>query len=107
MLRRREIVGNRPDRNKRKSASLPLARGVRVRGNHLLDALPIPDYGRLFPHLERAAMKLGDVLYEPGVKLPYVYFPTTCIVSLLYVMENGASAEIAIVGNGGIRGGWV
>ncbi len=49
-------------------------------------------------------MKLGDVLYEPGVQLRYVYFPTTSIVSLLYVMEDGASAEIAIVGNEGILG---
>ena len=49
-------------------------------------------------------MKLGDVLYEPGVRLRYVYFPTTSIVSLLYVMEDGASAEIAIVGNEGILG---
>ena len=49
-------------------------------------------------------MKLGDVLYEPGVKLKHVYFPTTSIVSLLYVLENGASAEIAIVGNEGILG---
>ena len=49
-------------------------------------------------------MGLGDVLYEPGVQLRYVYFPSTSIVSLLYVMENGASAEIAIVGNEGILG---
>ena len=49
-------------------------------------------------------MDLGDVLYEPGVKLRHVYFPTTCIVSLLYVMADGASAEIAIVGNEGILG---
>jgi CRP-like cAMP-binding protein len=49
-------------------------------------------------------MNLGDVLYESGAKLRYVYFPTTCIVSLLYVMEDGASAEIAIVGNEGILG---
>jgi len=72
--------------------------------NHLLAALPLADYARLSPHLELIPMKLGDVLYEPGVRLRYVYFPTTCIVSLLYVMENGASAEIAIVGNEGILG---
>ena len=72
--------------------------------NHLLAALPEGDYARLAPHLELISMKLGDVLYEPGVRLRYVYFPTTCIVSLLYVMENGASAEIAIVGNEGILG---
>ena len=72
--------------------------------NHLLDALPANDYGRIAPHLELIPMKLGDVLYEPGVLLHHVYFPTTSIVSLLYVMENCASAEIAIVGNEGILG---
>ncbi len=72
--------------------------------NHLLEALPAGDYERLAPHLELISMKLGDVLYEPGITLRYVYFPTTSIVSLLYVMEDGASAEIAIVGNEGILG---
>jgi CRP-like cAMP-binding protein len=72
--------------------------------NHLLAALPASDYERLAPHLELISMKLGDVLYESGSKLRYVYFPTTSIVSLLYVMEDGASAEIAIVGNEGILG---
>jgi CRP-like cAMP-binding protein len=72
--------------------------------NHLLDALPASDYERIAAHLELVPLKLGDVLYEPDVKLRYVYFPTTAIVSLLYVMEDGASAEIAIVGNEGILG---
>jgi CRP-like cAMP-binding protein len=72
--------------------------------NHLLDALPASDYERLRPHLQLVALTLGEVLYEPGVKLRYVYFPTTAIVSLLYVMENGASAEIAVMGNEGILG---
>jgi CRP-like cAMP-binding protein len=72
--------------------------------NHLLRALPASDCERLLPHLELIPMKLGDVLYEPGVRLRHVYFPTTSIVSLLYVMEDGASAEIAIVGNEGILG---
>ena len=74
------------------------------RQNHLLDALPAAEYERLFPHLELVPMPLGEVLYESGDKLRYVYFPTTCIVSMLYVMENGASAEIAVVGNEGIIG---
>jgi CRP-like cAMP-binding protein len=74
------------------------------RQNHLLDALPKSDYERLVSHLELIPMRLGDALYEPGVKLRYVYFPTTSIVSLLYVMEDGASAEIAIVGNEGMLG---
>src|SRR5512141_142572 len=74
------------------------------RQNHLLSALPATEYDRLAPHLELIQMKLGDVLYEPGVQVRYVYFPTTSIVSLLYVLEDGASAEIAIVGNEGILG---
>jgi len=72
--------------------------------NHLLDALPKDDYERLAPHLELITMPLGEVLYEPGANLRYVYFPTSSIVSLLYVMEDGASAEIAIVGNEGMLG---
>lgn len=74
------------------------------RQNHLLDALPAAEYERLFPHLELVPMPLGDVLYESGDKLRYAYFPTTCIVSKLYVTENGASTEIAVVGNDGIIG---
>ena len=72
--------------------------------NHLLNALPSSDYERLASHLELVPMRLGDVLYESGVQLRYVYFPTTAILSLLYVMEDGSSAEIAIVGNEGILG---
>ena len=72
--------------------------------NHLLDALPASDYERLAPYLELISMPLGDVLYESGGALRHVYFPTTSIVSLLYVMEDGASAEIALVGNEGILG---
>ena len=66
--------------------------------NHLLDALPASDYARLLSHLELITMPLGEVLYEPGGRLQHVYFPITSIVSLLYVMEDGASAEIAVVG---------
>ncbi|MHB9100069.1 MAG: Crp/Fnr family transcriptional regulator [Sulfuricella sp.] len=74
------------------------------RQNHLLAALPADEYERLYPHLELVQMPLGDVLYESGGELRYAYFPTTAIVSLLYVMEDGASAEIAGVGNEGIVG---
>jgi CRP-like cAMP-binding protein len=72
--------------------------------NHLLDALPNADYERVASHLELLPMNLGDVLYESGAHLRYAYFPTTSIVSLLYVTKDGASAEIAIVGNEGVLG---
>jgi len=72
--------------------------------NHLLAALPADDYTRLAPDLELIPMPLGWALYESGDQLGYLYFPTTSIVSLLYVMESGASAEIAITGNEGLVG---
>jgi len=72
--------------------------------NHLLAALPETEYARLAPHLERVPLLLGDVLYEPGGQLQHAYFPTTGIVSLLYVLESGASAEVAGVGNEGMLG---
>ena len=72
--------------------------------NHLLRSLPSEEWQRWAPLLETVDMPLGQVLYESGVALSYVYFPITAIVSLLYVMENGASAEIAVVGNEGIVG---
>jgi CRP-like cAMP-binding protein len=72
--------------------------------NHLLASIPEEIFERLAPHLELVAMPLGEVLYESGGKLHHVYFPTTSIVSLHYVMENGASAEIAGVGNEGVVG---
>ena len=74
------------------------------RNNHLLAALPAAEWERWLPQLERVEMPLGQVLYESGTTLSHVYFPLTAIVSLLYVMENGASAEIAVVGNEGIVG---
>ena len=72
--------------------------------NHLLAALPSEVQNRLLPFLELVAMPLGKVLYESGDALHHVYFPTDSIVSLLYVMENGASAEISVVGNEGLIG---
>jgi CRP-like cAMP-binding protein len=72
--------------------------------NHLLAALSAGVLQRWSPNLERVEMPLGDVLYEAGETSRYVYFPTTSIVSLLYLMENGASAEIAVVGNEGMVG---
>jgi len=72
--------------------------------NRLLAALPAAEFGRLAPHLELFPMLLGESLYEPGSQLQHVYFPTTAIVSLLYVLESGSSAGIAGVGNEGILG---
>jgi len=74
------------------------------RQNHLLGALPIAEWNRLRPRMELRPMPLGHVLYESGDTMRHVYFPTTSIISLLYVMEDGSSAEIAIVGNEGIVG---
>ena len=74
------------------------------RKNHLLAALPDAAWQRWLPQLEWVDLPLGKVLYESGATLSHVYFPTTAIVSLLYLLENGASAEIAIVGNEGIVG---
>src|ERR1035437_6397868 len=72
--------------------------------NHLLAALPALDYARLLPDLELISMPLGWALCESGGHMDYVYFPTTSIVSMLYVMENGASGEIAVTGNEGLVG---
>ena len=72
--------------------------------NHILAALLDAEFDRLSPHLEPVPMLLGDVLYESGGKLQYVYFPTTAIVSLQYVLENGGSSEMAGVGNEGVVG---
>ena len=74
------------------------------RQNHLLAALPAADYERLLPELELVPLPLGWAVYEAGGKLGYVYFPTNSIISLLYVMEDGASAEIAVSGNEGLVG---
>ena len=81
-----------------------MAASANPKQNHLLDALLIGEFNRLSPNLEYIELPLGKVLYESGGLLEHVYFPTNSIISLLYVMENGASAEIAVVGNEGILG---
>ena len=70
----------------------------------LLRALPAPERERLYPHLQQVTMPLGAVVYESGAKLRHIYFPTDCIISLLYVLKDGASAEIAVVGRDGAVG---
>ena len=81
-----------------------MANECQAKDNHLLSVLPDIEWARLSPHLVLVDMPLGHVVYESGDRLDHVYFPTTSIVSLLYVMEDGSSAEIAIVGNEGIIG---
>jgi CRP-like cAMP-binding protein len=75
-----------------------------ARMNHLLAALPADEFARLKPDLEPVSLSLGEVLYESGDKMTHIYFPTTAIISLLYIMENGATAEIGIAGNDGLIG---
>ena len=72
--------------------------------NKLLNALPIVDYERIFPHLELVQMFPGEILYESGEKLRYAYFPANCFISLLYDTENGSTTEIASIGNDGAVG---
>src|SRR5918992_2367405 len=72
--------------------------------NRLLAALPEEDYAHLLPHLEPLTFALGEIVYEPGGHLNYLYFPTTSIVSLVYTMENGSTAEMGLVGNDGVVG---
>jgi CRP-like cAMP-binding protein len=72
--------------------------------NHILAALPRAEWERWLPLFEKVELPLGKVLYESGITMSHVYFPTTAIVSLLYVLESGASAEIAVVGNEGVVG---
>lgn len=72
--------------------------------NNILDALPQTERERIYPHLKPVTLPLGKVLYESGDLLRHIYFPIDCIVSLLYVLENGASAEICVVGNDGVIG---
>jgi CRP-like cAMP-binding protein len=78
--------------------------GHQPKSNHLLAALPAAEWERWQPQLEWIKLSLGDVLYESGTQQTHIYFPTTAIVSLLYVMESGDSAEIAVVGNEGAVG---
>jgi len=72
--------------------------------NHLLAALPDDEFARVQSKLEPVSLILGEVLYESGDRLDCVYFPTTMIISMLYVMKNGSTAEIGVVGNDGLIG---
>jgi len=72
--------------------------------NYLFHSIPEKEWGSLLPYIEQVTLPLGKVLYEPGVKMDNVYFPSSAIISLLYALENGSTAEIAVVGNEGIVG---
>jgi len=72
--------------------------------NHLIAALPADEFIRLKPNLEPVSLSLGEVIYESGEQLEYIYFPTSAIISLLYIMENGSTAEIGMAGNDGLVG---
>ena len=87
-----------------KTVHPPRSQASGATGNRILASLPEADFQRLKPHLEWVDMPLGQVLVEPGALLTHAYFPATVIVSLLYVMDDGESAEIALVGNDGVLG---
>lgn len=98
-----------PTASTRLSVTLPVAKAMMCKPhnplqNHLLAALPKPELNRLLPNLELVPMPLGEVIYGFAGRMQYVYFPTTAIVSLVYVLEDGASAETAIIGNEGVLG---
>lgn len=102
---RNTTVSLKPRQERRKLPRKPgIASAHNPKKNQLLNALPPADLKRWLPHLELFAMPLGQVLYEAGSVERYVYFPTTAIVSMLYVMSDGDSAEIAVIGNEGIAG---
>ena len=103
MSTRREIPRD-PGPAGRRLLERNAAQAIDPRQNRLLAALPEAEWARWQPHLEAGRHAAGRVLYESGGKLTHVYFPTTAIVSLLYVMEDGASAEIAVVGHDGVVG---
>src|SRR5690606_4657925 len=95
------VDGACPTPSQRSGGTLSMSDIHHPRQNRLLAALPAPDFERLQPHLTLIPMHLGEAVYESGVALRHVYFPVHSIVSLLYVMVDGASTEIAVVGNEG------
>ncbi len=98
------VVRSKKTQAGRKRTHPAIGAAPNPRQNHLLRALPAHEWERLSPQLELVEMPLAKVLYESGTQLRHVYFPTDSIVSLLYVMEDGSSAEIAVVGNEGMVG---
>jgi len=100
-----EKVSSAPEPSKSIKRTMPFAEVQdKTCGNRLLTALPSSEYDRLRPALQEVSFALGQVVYEFGGHLDYVYFPTTAIVSLLYTMENGSTAEMGLTGNDGVVG---
>lgn len=84
---------------------LPITAGTNEpRGNRLLSRLPSEEYERILPYLEPNSLSLGDVIHESGDRMSHIYFPTTSIISLIYVTENGSSAEMGMAGHEGLVG---
>ena len=100
----RKVTGPATTPTEREMHQSAMSTAHNPKENHLLAALPAAAYERLVPHLEPVALPLGLVVFESGSKLRHLYFPTTGIVSLLYAMEDGASTEIAVIGNEGVVG---
>lgn len=99
-----QVVERKPLQMAKPSNTKPTPAVPSLQQNHLLAAFPSETQNRLFPHMKPVDLTLGKVLYESGDTPHFVYFPTNSIVSLLYVMESGASAEISVVGNEGLVG---
>jgi CRP-like cAMP-binding protein len=104
MLATAESASNSVQEPETASVSRAMSLRDHPRSNHLLAALPEEEFRRLAPHLETLSLRLGDTVYRAGEPMQHAHFPTTAIVSLLYVIESGASAEIASVGNEGVVG---
>lgn len=96
--------GKNPFRRVKGDSMTPTNTAKEACANHLLHGVTDEEIARLLPNLQPVSFVLGKVLYESGEKMDYVYFPTTAIISLLYIMENGATAEIGVVGNDGLVG---
>ena len=100
----RPVSLSRQDNPEMTINAVPAPASPSIQQNFLLAGLPSGELGRIAADLERVPLELGQVLYESGETMSHAYFPADCVISLLYVMQNGASAEIAIVGNEGMIG---
>jgi cAMP-binding proteins - catabolite gene activator and regulatory subunit of cAMP-dependent protein kinases len=102
--RRRDAARSSESYRKDAKHADPAGRQSPALKNHLLAALPAEDFSRIEPLLEPVSCKTGQILYEPNKRIDYAYFPTTTVVSLLYIMENGSSISVSVTGNDGMIG---